>query len=144
MRRFSASAGGNPQSTKTFSLPFVARITCAFPAIHGSVSFPTQRQVRYLPGLLGEDMQHIRPTRITSRPLTGKMWRTHFCVPRQALLPTPAATGRRSVEWRLDAARKSACATVAWGNRRRRSRLSPSHWIGFAPLLTHYDYTEFL
>src|ERR1019366_9183599 len=46
MRRFSASVGGNPQSTKTFSLPLVARITSAFPAIHGSVSFPTRRRVR--------------------------------------------------------------------------------------------------
>src|ERR1035437_5143406 len=30
-----------------------------------------------------------------------------------ALLPTPAAPGRRSVECRLDAARGSACATAA-------------------------------
>jgi hypothetical protein len=29
-------------------------------------------------------------------------------------------------------------------NRRSRSRLSPSHWIGFSPSFTLYDYTEFL
>jgi len=46
MRRFSASAGGNPQSTKTFSLPFVARITSSLPTIHGNVSSPTRRQGR--------------------------------------------------------------------------------------------------
>src|SRR5436305_429277 len=59
MRRFSASAGGNPQFTKTFSLPFVARIIFAFPAIHGSVSSPARRRMRMSSGLLGEDMQDI-------------------------------------------------------------------------------------
>src|SRR5450759_1118869 len=29
-----------------------------------------------------------------------------------ALVPTPAAPGRGGVEWRLDAARRSACATA--------------------------------
>ena len=46
MRRFSASAGGNPQSTKTLSLPFVALITSAFPLVHGNASFPVLRQVK--------------------------------------------------------------------------------------------------
>src|ERR1017187_6414780 len=46
MRRFSASAGGSPQSGKTSSLPFVARITPSFPTMRGSVSSPTRRQGR--------------------------------------------------------------------------------------------------
>src|ERR1039458_1040967 len=50
MRRFSASAGGNPQSTKKFLLPFVARITSAFPTIHGSVSSPARHRMRMSSG----------------------------------------------------------------------------------------------
>ena len=43
----------------------------------------------------------------------GQMWRKHSCLPRRHSCRRSLPQARRSVELRLDAARRSACATTA-------------------------------